>query len=109
MIEPPDAVAAKLPHLPESPGVYLWKDADGAVLYVQEPGSHVGKRSEHLVVRKDGAEVDRVPIHGVRQVVCGNVRVSTRALETLVQNEVPVAFVTGHGRFIERQTCQYLR
>lgn len=74
---------------------------DGAVLYVQEPGSHVGKRSEHLVVRKDGAEVARVPIHGVRQVVVvGNVQVSTQALETLVQNEVPVAYVTGHGRFI---------
>ena len=29
-----DAIAAKLPHLPESPGVYLWKDADGVVLYV---------------------------------------------------------------------------
>ena len=24
----------KIPHLPESPGVYLWKDADGTVLYV---------------------------------------------------------------------------
>jgi excinuclease ABC subunit C len=30
----PDPVAAKLPHLPESPGVYLWKDAEGGVLYV---------------------------------------------------------------------------
>ena len=30
----PDAVASKAPHLPESPGVYLWKDADGRVLYV---------------------------------------------------------------------------
>ena len=29
-----DAIASKLPHLPESPGVYLWKDADGLVLYV---------------------------------------------------------------------------
>src|SRR5262245_54093493 len=29
-----DAIASKLPHLPESPGVYLWKDADGVVLYV---------------------------------------------------------------------------
>src|SRR6266446_10964657 len=27
---------------------------EGVVLYLQEPGSHVGKRSEHLVVRKDG-------------------------------------------------------
>jgi excinuclease ABC subunit C len=25
---------AKVPHLPETPGVYLWKDAEGTVLYV---------------------------------------------------------------------------
>ncbi|HEY0932033.1 MAG TPA: excinuclease ABC subunit UvrC, partial [Gemmatimonas sp.] len=30
----PLPVAQKLPHLPESPGVYLWKDVDGQVLYV---------------------------------------------------------------------------
>lgn len=30
----PASIAQKLPHLPDSPGVYLWKDADGAVLYV---------------------------------------------------------------------------
>ena len=29
-----ETIATKLPHLPESPGVYLWKDSDGAVLYV---------------------------------------------------------------------------
>jgi excinuclease ABC subunit C len=29
-----DAIATKLSHLPESPGVYLWKDAEGVVLYV---------------------------------------------------------------------------
>ncbi len=34
MIPAPDLVASKLLHLPESPGVYLWKDADGTVLYV---------------------------------------------------------------------------
>ncbi len=74
---------------------------DGAVLYLQEPGSHVGKRSEHLVVRKDGQELTRVPIHAVRQVVVfGNVQVSTQALETLVLNEVPVVYMTGYGRFV---------
>jgi excinuclease ABC subunit C len=30
----PDAIASKLAHLPETPGVYLWKGADGTVLYV---------------------------------------------------------------------------
>jgi excinuclease ABC subunit C len=33
MLVAPD-ITSKLPHLPESPGVYLWKDADGVVLYV---------------------------------------------------------------------------
>jgi CRISPR-associated protein Cas1 len=74
---------------------------DGAVLYLQEPGSSVGKRSEHLVVKKEGKELSRVPMHAVRHVVvCGNVQVSTQALETLAANEIPVSYVTGHGRFI---------
>ena len=30
----PDSVLDKIPHLPESPGVYLWRDAEGTVLYV---------------------------------------------------------------------------
>ncbi len=34
MLPVPDAVAAKLPHLPESPGVYMWKGRDGATLYI---------------------------------------------------------------------------
>ena len=67
----------------------------------QEPGSHVGKRSEHLIVRKDGAEIQRVPIAAIRQVVVfGNVQVSTQALECLATLEVPVVYMTGYGRFI---------
>ena len=34
MPDTPDRVAQKLQHLPEDPGVYLWKDAEGAVIYV---------------------------------------------------------------------------
>ena len=74
---------------------------DGAVLYLQESGTSVGKRSEHLVVKKEGKELGRVPMHAVRQVVvCGNVQVSTQALETLAANDIAVSYVTGHGRFI---------
>ena len=34
MLPVPESVAAKLPHLPEGPGVYLWKGRDGSTLYV---------------------------------------------------------------------------
>ncbi len=30
----PDSVSSKLPHLPDGPGVYLWKGGDGKILYV---------------------------------------------------------------------------
>ena len=74
---------------------------DGAVVYVQEPGCHVGKRSEHLVVRKDGKGTHRAPMHAVPQVVVfGNVQVNTQCLETLVTNNVPVMYLSRYGRFI---------
>jgi excinuclease ABC subunit C len=34
MLPVPDAIAAKLPHLPDSPGVYMWKGRDGTTLYI---------------------------------------------------------------------------
>ncbi len=77
------------------------KNDDKAVLYVHEPGSHVGRRSEHLVVSLKGQEVKRVPIVSVRQVVVfGNVQVSTQALQTLAEADVPVVFLSGYGKFI---------
>ena len=33
-MEYPAEILDKIPHLPESPGVYLWKDGNGTVLYV---------------------------------------------------------------------------
>jgi CRISPR-associated protein Cas1 len=72
-----------------------------AVLYLHEPGSHVGRRSSHLVVTLQGQEVNRVPIASIRQVVVfGNVQVSTQALHTLAEAEVGVSYMTGYGTFI---------
>ncbi len=74
---------------------------EGAVLYVQEPGSYVGRRSEHLVVSLRKEEINRVPIASVRQVVVfGNVQVSTQALQCLASNEIPVIYLNPYGRFI---------
>ncbi len=74
---------------------------DGAVLYVHEQGSYVSKRSEHLVVKYHGAEINRVPIASIRQVVVfGNIQVSTQALECLATSDVPVIYLTPYGRFV---------
>jgi CRISPR-associated protein Cas1 len=74
---------------------------EGAVLYLQEQGAYVGKRSEHLIVRKHGQELQRIPIAAVRQVVIfGNVQVSTQALGSLATLGVPVVYMTVYGNFV---------
>ncbi len=79
----------------------LPQGSEAAVLYVQEQGAHVGKRSEHLIVKKHGEEIQRVPIVGVQQVVIfGNVQISTQALGTLATLGIPVIFLTNYGRFV---------
>ncbi len=72
-----------------------------AVLYVQSPGARVGCRGAHLVVTIEGREVNRAPIATIRQIVVfGNAQVSTQALHALTQAEVPVVYLSGHGRFV---------
>jgi CRISPR-associated protein Cas1 len=74
---------------------------EGAVLYLQEQGSRIGKSSEHLIVTFERQEINRIPLAAVRQVVLfGNVQISTQALETLVQREIPIVLLSRYGRFI---------
>jgi CRISPR-associated protein Cas1 len=101
----PEPVPDAAPMPPSSPATALTrviaKTDDKAVLYLHEPGSHVGRRSSHLVVTHHGQEINRVPIASIRQVVVfGNVQVSTQALHTLAEAEVAVAYMTGYGKFI---------
>jgi excinuclease ABC subunit C len=68
----PESVLEKIPHLPESPGVYLWRDADGNVLYVGK-----AKRLRSRVRSYVGADVaDSVKTWALMQSVAG--------LETIV-------------------------
>jgi CRISPR-associated protein Cas1 len=105
LIHQPEPVPDAEPASPPSPPMPLVRviagNDDKAVLYLHEPGSHVGCRSAHLVVSHKGQEINRVPIASIRQVVVfGNVQVSTQALHTLAEAEVGVAYLTGYGKFI---------
>jgi len=74
---------------------------DKAVLYLQEPGAHVGRRAEHLVITVDSVPINKIPIASVRQVVIfGNVQVSTQVLHILAEQEIPVSYLTAYGKFV---------
>lgn len=55
MMAVPDALAAKLEHLPDTPGVYLWKDADGTVLYVGKANNLRSRARSYLSADRDAA------------------------------------------------------
>jgi len=69
----PDKVAAKLPHLPDGPGVYLWKNGEGDILYVGKAKSlrsrvrnyfgtdHDDPKTRHLVSKIADIETIVVP------------------------------------------------
>jgi excinuclease ABC subunit C len=69
----PDKVAAKLPHLPDGPGVYLWKNGEGDILYVGKAKSlrsrvrnyfgtdHEDPKTRHLVSKIADIETIVVP------------------------------------------------
>ncbi len=73
MLVVPENVASKLPHLPDGPGVYLWKDRDGQILYVGKAKSlrsrvrnyfsadHEDPKTRHLVGKIADVETIVVP------------------------------------------------
>jgi len=67
----PAAVLDRIPHLPESPGVYLWRDADGTVLYVGK-----AKRLRSRVRSYAAADIDSPKTYALMRQVA--------AVETIV-------------------------
>src|SRR3954469_17942368 len=68
----PETLLERISHLPESPGVYLWRDADGTVLYVGK-----AKRLRSRVRSYVGADhVDSLKTRALMQQV--------QALDTIV-------------------------
>jgi excinuclease ABC subunit C len=67
-----DALVAKLSHLPDSPGVYVWRDAEGQALYVGKAkslrnrvrsyiaGEHVDAKTQGLM--RVAADVDTIVV-----------------------------------------------
>ena len=69
---------------------------DARPLYVQEPGTRVGKVQNRLTVRPPGGEELSVRLRDLSHVVlCGNVQVSTQTVHLLCESGVPLVFLSG--------------
>jgi CRISPR-associated protein Cas1 len=77
-----------------------------STLYLTKPGSTLRKTGEALKVyipADDDAPERKVtvPLHKITQlVVLGNVTVTTQVLQTLLERNVGVTYLTGYGRFL---------
>lgn len=72
-------------------------------LYVTTQGTYLHKDGETIVVKVDGEERLRLPIHTVSGIVCfGNVSMSPFLMGHCAECSVGVSFLTDYGRFLAR-------
>jgi CRISPR-associated protein Cas1 len=71
---------------------------DATPFYVQEQGAYIGCSKQRIVVKKSGAELASTKLQDISQLVlCGNVQISTQAVQILCEASVPVVYLsTGH-------------
>ncbi len=69
-------------------------------LYLNTQGLHVGKSGNVLKVKEKGKVVQEVRINEICQVnLLGSIQVSTQAIQTLCQAEIPIAYFSMGGWF----------
>lgn len=70
------------------------------MLYVDEAGCTLKKTGERLLVVKEGATVRDIPLIHLGQVVlCGNISVTTPVMHTLLNDGIPVVYLSAYGRY----------
>ncbi|HEX4796458.1 MAG TPA: CRISPR-associated endonuclease Cas1 [Humisphaera sp.] len=71
---------------------------DATPFYVQEPGAYVGCSKKRIIVKKSGEELASVRLQDLSQLVlCGNVQISTQAVQVLCEAAVPIVYLSmGH-------------
>jgi CRISP-associated protein Cas1 len=72
-------------------------------LFITTQGSYLAKEGECVLIRVDGTDKARIPIHTLGGVVCfGNVAVSPFLMGHCAENGVALSFLTENGRFLAR-------
>ncbi len=72
-------------------------------LYLQDQGCLVRKEGERLSVQKDGKELTDVITRRIDQlIVFGNISLTTPVMQFCLRKEIPVTFLSQHGKFFGR-------
>mgnify|MGYP000865069382 CR=1 FL=1 len=72
-------------------------------LYVTTPDAYLAKDGENVVVKSDGNEVFRIPIHNIEDVICfGYMGASPQLMQLCSDNNVGLSFLTPQGKFLAR-------
>ncbi len=80
------------------------------VLYVDEQGCILKKTGERLLVVKEGETIRDIPLIHLGQVVlCGNISVTTPVMQTLLNDGIPVVYLSAYGRYQGTLTPQISR
>ena len=80
------------------------------VLYVDEQGCILKKTGERLLVVKEGETIRDIPLIHLGQVVlCGNISVTTPVMQTLLNEGIPVVYLSAYGRYQGTLTPQISR
>lgn len=75
------------------------------VLYVTNPEAYLAKDGENVVVRLNGAEAKRIPIHNLEGIVCfGYLGASPQLMAMCAERGVGLSFLTEYGNFLCRVT-----
>ncbi len=74
---------------------------DGMTLYIQTQGAMVQKKGDAVVVKtSDGNIIEEIPLIHIQQIVIfGHVQVSTQAMDALFSADIPICYLSTHGRF----------
>lgn len=73
---------------------------DRRALYLNKPGLRVGRKDELLQIKEERSLLDEVRINDVSHVALfGNIQISTQAIQTLCEAEVPVTYFSMGGWF----------
>jgi CRISPR-associated protein Cas1 len=73
---------------------------DQRPLYLNKQGLYVGKSGEVLHVKDAGHVVQEVRLREINQVnLFGNIQVSTQAMQTLLELDIPLVMFSQHGYF----------